>query len=460
MNRFYDYSYIHIDDGDVILDNQILTPYEAVFRFTRSCDPTMKAGTKLRLCLTSAVNADINVDDKIICLIWHTFGSDWPEAEINEAIKGMEPLPKIDLYFTKSHYEAKCAIEGNKTHIFWKGNLMSQQSIIAKSAFAFKQMFPTAFDSSEWAPEFVEALKCVSRSKVDDAWDIIEPFYVGYKKEAWKVNLKNLFLNTYKDQIKSEEDRRAEDYRSIESYQNQISQLLRQIEERDIRIRGLLASNSTEQNYQEFVDYLKMIGAEIVDYTDDGRTFTVRFKGYVDNYDYDLACDNIPSGRSYLYYELPEDEQDNIRKLYEKVFVEQKYKMLVTSNIEITPRDYRYKFVNPNAGTAANIDGLEYLQNPHLRHHNCFGNNSNDIAQALRRYDYYSVAMYLNASNRNLSFGDSTVMREMGRDIIKNRKKKMFFCPKDGQYYSFDDIIAKEDEDNGADETAGSEAAE
>lgn len=461
MNKFFDFRYNHIEDGLVETHNQTLAPFEAVFRFIKGCDKNLKEGTKLRLYLVSDLGTTLTeADEKTISLIWHCTNGEFPEEKIKELTKDMTPVAVMNKFFEAMHYTAVVARKDNETHIYYKGSLMSQSNIIIKTAFAFKQLFPTAFEGklTDWAPEFKEALIAVDKNNPDKAWDIIEPYYLEIKKSQWKINLKNLFVNTYGDQIQMEQRRVEEDYNCIDSLQKQISEYLKRIEDRNIRIRGLLASNHSEQNYIDFIEYIQTIGAEIVDFAEDSRKFTIRFKGYADNYDYDLASDNIPSLSGYLYRGIPSEEKEKMRKLYTEVFINEKYKMMITSNTEIYPRDYAFNHVNPNNGTAANVDGVEYLQNPHLRHHDCYGNNKDDIRKALQSYDYYALAMALNASNSNLSFGDPTVMEEMAQDILKNRKKKIFFCPGDGKYYSYDDLT-KEVEDNGTDES-GSEASE
>lgn len=462
MNKFFDFRYNHIEDGLVEAHNQTLAPFEAVFRFIKGCDKNLKEGTKLRLFLVNYLEATLTeADEKTISLIWHYTNGEFPEEKIKELTKDMTPVAVMNKFFEAMHYTAVVARKDNETHIYYKDSLMSQSNIIVKTAFAFKQLFPTAFEGklTEWAPEFKEALIAVDKNNLDKAWDIIEPYYLEIKKDQWKINLKNLFTNTYADQIKQEKANNESDYSHIESLREQISQYIKRIEDREIRIRGLLASNHSEQNYTDFVNYLKDVGADIVDYSDTGDQFTIRFKGYVDNFDADLAADIIPSLTGYLYSEIPSEEKENLCKVYTEVFLNEKYKMMVTSNTQIRPRDYHYlQHIDPNPGAVATIDGISYLQNPHIKHYNCYGGNGDDIIEALRRFDYYSVAVFLKASNSNVSFGDAPVMPKMSADILKNRKKKIFFCPGDGKYYSYDDII-KEGTNNGTDE-GGSETSE
>ena len=131
--------------------------------------------------------------------------------------------------------------------------------------------------------------------------------------------------------------------------------------------------------------------------------------------------------------------------VYKKTFIEEKYKLRVVSNFKLDQNQYSRQFVNPaNGNVIYEKSGKTYLCNPHLNHPNCFGNNSLDIVNAMKDYDYYSVAMFLNAANSNISFYDGTVMREMSEDIIKHREAKIFFCPEDGNDYSMDDILIKE----------------
>lgn len=461
MNKFFDFRYNHIEDGLVEIHNQTLAPFEAVFRFIKGCDKNLKEGTKLRLYLISDLEGTLpEADEKTISLIWHCTNGEFPEDKIKELTKDMTPVAVMNKFFEAMHYTALVARKDNETHIYYKGSLMSQSNIIVKAAFAFKQLFPTAFEGklTDWAPEFKEALIAVDKNNLDKAWDIIEPYYLEIKKNQWQIDLKNMFVNTYADQIKAEEQRKESDYAQIENLEKQISEYLKRIEDRNIRIRGLLASNHSEQNYVEFVEYLKTIKAEIVDFADGGSYFTIRFRGYADNYDPVTAADIIPSLRGYLYSSVPEEEKETLRKVYTKVFIDEEYKMMITSNTKVMPHDYQFVHVDPNPGTAASIDGIDYLQNPHIKHHDCYGNNRGDIRESLQRYDYYALAMMLNASNSNLSFGDPTVAEELSKDILKNRKKKIFFCPGDGKYYSYDDL-AKEVEDNGTDES-GSEASE
>lgn len=463
MNKFFDYDYLHIEDGLVDTNSPTLAPFEAIFRFLKHCDKNMKDGLRLRLNLNTSIDLTLPEDPSALTLIWHQTGSDFPEDEIKKIIGDMERISVLEQYYSAYHYTVIIARQDNVVRVFWKGTLMNQASILVRAALAFKTFFPSAFNGkpTDWAPEHEAAFIAADKdNSLDKAWAIIEPFYMEYKKAQWNTNLKNLFINTYGDQIEAEERQRDDDYKRIRDCQKSIAEYMKRIAERNIRICGLKANNSSEKNYNDFIEYLQTIGADIVDYADNGRDFTIRFKGFADNYDHDLAADVIPSKSSYLYSDFDSDDAEKLRKLYTEVFVNEKYKLLITSNINILPRDYSFRFIQPNPGTATDIDGLEYLQNPHLRHHNCYGDNSTDIYEGLQSFDYYTVAMYLNACNSNLSFGDSTVMEEMGHDLLRNKNKKMFFCPEDGRYYSFAEIVKEEKDGTGTDDPDGSETAE
>ena len=450
MHGFYESNKSHFADEKVYLQSNDFLPFEVAYRFLLAVDPTIKRDRKLSLVSddTSSVNCTEGNQPEKTYLIIHRLLSD-KKGIVEEGIKQekCESVVPIDKFLEAMHYDAKVVRKDNVTHIFWFQRIGSQPSIYIKLAFSLRILCPTLFEDGKpvFCDEFKRVMSFVDKDDYNGAWEVIDPYFVALRREQWLKDIKQMFVNSYGSQIEALKNDIERYYSAIRNLNEQISQQYKCIENTEIKIRGMLASNSTEKNYDEFIGYLKDIGGEIAEYNN-GK-MKLRFFGLIDDYDIDVARDIIPSKNGYLYDNINEENREDMRLVLSKTFLDEKYKIRVASTTTVIQSDYSYyceENYNRPSSSVYEKDGKAYLWNPHLRHYGCYGDRKSDIYEAIKKYDYYSIAMYANASNNNVGFGDNVVMPKFVSDIIKNRKTKIFYCPADGQDYSFDDIIARE----------------
>lgn len=444
----YFFEYLnHFDDGKVTVGAAGHIPFEIMYRFISKIDPTFRQDRKLLVQEDQEVHS-VEVSEPhpdTAYLIIHRLSKedkDQVEAYITE--NGYAPASILNKYLEAMHQDAKVVWKENITHIYWFSYLSSEPSIFIKLAFSLRRLCPYLFEGDMvFSDEFKNALAFIDKDNWTKLQEYIDPYFEDLRREKWQRELKTMFANTYSKQIERVEADIESQYKYVEQYTSKIREIMKQIDDLQIKARGMKMCSDASDKYDEFVGYLNDIDANILSYNN--GVITLQIRGFVDNYDPDAAANIIPTKNGYLYERVHGENVDDMMLVYKKTFIEEKYKLRVVSNFKLDQNQYSRQFVNPaNGNVIYEKSGKAYLCNPHLNHHNCFGNNSVDIVQAMKDYDYYSVAMFLNAANSNISFYDGTVMREMSEDIIKHREAKIFFCPEDGNDYSMDDILIKE----------------
>lgn len=452
MHGFFDNSQSHFADDKVYLQTNDFLPFEVAYRFLTAVDPTIRKNRKLNLISddTASVNCiEGNKPDETYLVI-HRLSSDKKtyvdEGAAQEKCEDIAPLNK---FLEAVHYDARVIRKENVTHLFWFQRISSCPSIYIKLAFSLRLLCPTLFEGDKpfFCNEWKDVMSFIDKDEYNGAWDKIQPYLIDLRKEQWLVDIKQMFVNSYDTQIERLKLSIDDFYSSIRNLNDQIAGYYKHIEDTEIRIRGMLASNSSEKQYDEFLAYLKDVQAEITGYDD--RRIQVKFFGFIDNYDIDVASDVIPSKNGYLYENINDENRDDMELVLRKTFLEEKYKIRVVSTTNLDRRNYNVhceEYEHHPSSAVYERHGKVYLYNPHLWHYDCYGDRRGDICEAIKNYDYYTVAMYANASNSNIGFGDTAVMPKFAADIIKHRTAKLFYCPADGQDYSFDDILAKEKE--------------
>lgn len=451
MHGFFDNSRSHFADDKVYLQANDFLPFEAAYRFLTAVDPTIR-NRKLNLIVddTASVNCTEGNKPDETYLVIHRLSSDKKmyvdEGATAEKCKDIVALNK---FLEATHYDARVMYRENTTHLFWFQRMSSCPSIYIKLAFSLRLLCPTLFEGDKpvFCDEWKEVMSFIDKDDYNGAWDKIEPYFVSLRKEQWLKDIKRLFVDSYGTQIERLKATVNDYYGGIRNLSEQIANYYKNIEDTEIRIRGMLASNSSEKQYDEFLAYLKDVQGEIVGY--DNRKIQIRFFGFIDNYDIEVAGDVIPSKNGYLYENINDVNKNDMELVLRKTFLEEKYKIRSVSTTNIDQQNYNVHCVeyerHPSSAVYERY-GKAYLYNPHLWHYDCYGDRRGDICEAIKNYDYYTVAMYANASNSNVGFGDTAVMPKFAADIIKHRTAKLFYCPADGQDYSFDDILAKEKE--------------
>lgn len=440
----------HFNDGLVSIEAGDHVAFEAVFRFLRNVDPTISKDKKLVVANdnTPSVSSATGTNEESAYIFIHRLSADRKE-DVAESIKkenftAIEPLAK---YLEAMHYDASVVSKENVTHVFFFQRISSSPTIYIKLAFSLRLLCPTLFEGERvFCDEFKKVMSYIDKDNYNEAWNVLDPYFAAIRQEQWQKELKNMFISSYGEQIKGLKRQVDNAYSSINELSAQMSKYYKNIEDLEIKIRGMLSGSGNEDQYEQFIQYLNDTNGEIIDY--EAGKMTVRFTGFLDDYDPQVAEDIIPSTDGYLYGNIRNENKEAMKTVMTKVFLENKYKIRVVSSTVIDQREYsihcKEYFNRPNS-KVWNYKDKCYLYNPHLWHHDCYGNDRRcDMYEAMKSYDYYSLAMFVHAANSNISFSDSTVIEEFGEDIIRHREDKIFYCPEDGNDYSFDGILIRE----------------
>jgi hypothetical protein len=87
----------------------------------------------------------------------------------------------------------------------------------------------------------------IDKDDYNGAWDVIDPYFITLRREQWLKEIKQMFVDSYGNQIEALKNDVEGYYSAIRSLNDQISQQYKCIENAEIKIRGMLASNSTEK---------------------------------------------------------------------------------------------------------------------------------------------------------------------------------------------------------------------
>ena len=200
----------------------------------------------------------------------------------------------------------------------------------------------------------------------------------------------------------------------IESYCETVRQLYLDLENQEIKLMGLEAKKNQAGADTELIDYIKGNKAVTLKKIDRGL-LTYDVDTYLMNYDLDMYNDISKNYGANIYTCLPSDVTcDDARLLYDAIFRDNTVKVRMTSRLTVgidSRNNIHYSGEStPHSDTR--------LRNPHLYHHNCFGNNKMAMIECLNLGDYVGAIATTISSVGNLNFGDPYVSSEFAADLF------------------------------------------
>lgn len=198
----------------------------------------------------------------------------------------------------------------------------------------------------------------------------------------------------------------------IEDYQRIISEYLREIRERQLKLVGVEAQLSTSGN--EFAAYFSSNKSlELVDAEDGRLTFIA--KGYFEFYDEELAKTVINNDDSAIY-ETSHDSVD-VEKLFTAIFIDHKMRLRSCAAYTLNIAEYS---VSGRDGWRFPT-GFTYFPNTHIQSYHCLGDYRESMIEALKNNDMITATELCGASVRSLNFADTTVMERLVNDLFSSR---------------------------------------
>lgn len=314
-------------------------------------------------------------------------------------IPGFEELPEIRKYY-KNKFDMKV-----KAYV----NYEDKQSIIVVydkniyHSYIPISLLPKYFPwfEIELSSEDIEFLKAFETGN--------EPYLrliqEGMEQNRASNELAGFFENMFRDQrIKIE--REIEDYDSrINNYMSQIGSFMQSRQEKLDQLNGL--SNRTVPDINAILADRPGIALNRIE--NGVICFTV--KSFLSNWDDE--CDALIND-DYTYRVVNQSKKAKIKKLFQDIFINRKYKLKIAANYYIDIRNY---VVN---GERVNYAATDHIDNPHISRWACLGQYAGLLANALKTMNFEAIFDICSASVASLNVSESPSMNYLLEKIEDN----------------------------------------
>lgn len=346
------------------------------------------------------------------------------EHNIENMLPGWHRIMKVTDFYRKV-FRVLCYINTEKRGVMIFADNMDTRKMhyLQCGIFAF---FPWYFDPSkgidEDGMELINSLREKTSEKYEACIEKIAEKY-DFRTAAIKGMLTGFELKYERLRLDSAKRDAENIMDSINSYNQEIANLLRKKRDIDVVLAGLSAKIESGESENEIMDYFisnKKLTLRNVEDT------TVEFvvKDYLEYFDSDEAFDAIKNSRSFVYSYCNDNmPKQYVKMLMQAIFVDQTlrmkfcaaYQFRIDGNIR-GQRHYSY-------GT----DCREYMPNTHIDSYACLGNYEREINMLLAEHNYIGAIDQCIASCKSLNFADYTVMSKFmeyicGRDCGVNTR--------------------------------------
>lgn len=205
-------------------------------------------------------------------------------------------------------------------------------------------------------------------------------------------------------------------YRNIKNYEETIAQYLQEKSINDIKINSLQNALSNEEKDVVLNFFIQRPCLQIIK-----RSHSALYYSIVETlefYDEEEYARSMPNHISVL----PNNCQDNYKKLLDSIFVDRKGVFRVKSDFVFT---YPAKLVAKQKGE---IEGSQYndvLPHPHLTTYACLGGNKNEINKYLEEGNWDMAIDQTIGATKNINFGDAVVVAKFLKFLKDNPTTKM-----------------------------------
>lgn len=440
---------------NIVSGNAYLGDYTFLSTLRGIVYPRMKDGESIRLYITSSNERKSVIDrytmDNSECVCeFYPDSTEWKDSKItriglhvfdsvneedNDAWLGFvenkliadrpswERLPRVTDFFRKiSGFKCICVCdqEHHNVMLYVKNLTMQRYHYMQCGILAY---LPWYFNKE--AGITPEEMEMIEGLRVKDSTNYLE----SCRKFATKLDLDTARIKKMLADIETRIDREtlenvkssiSRNRESIREWQAQISSLLSQIADLEVKYEGLqvkIASGKPSEN--SLLDFFIKNKNVIHLRTISGNAMYIQVTSYCDFFDEDLAEKTIANKNSFVYrrtsgYFSAED----IEKLMRAVFVDRTIRLRFCAEYLI---DLNRQVRARNGVSFDESFRDTYMPNPHINQYSCLGNYARIMTDYMERGDNIGAIMQCIASCGSLNFGDYTVM-EFFMDSIAGRR--------------------------------------
>lgn len=346
------------------------------------------------------------------------------EREFTSNNRGFERIEKVTKFFRKTFYSL-CYVnpDDRKVVIFIDKLNIRRMHYLQCAIFAF---LPWYFDPNAGVTEDeMELIQSLRETTPDRYMAAITKIASAYDFRSMHIrnSLKGFETLYEKRQCDSLRNNIQSYIRKIRDYNDQISNVLRNKNDAEIRLMGLeekIARLEVEDS--EIMEYFLCNTKLDLEYVD-GSELTFVVKDHLLYFDEDMAKTIIDNYNSYIYRHSRSFDREDVKKLMYAIFIDQvlKLRFCCAYTIRLGER------VTGMRGYDYNESCDTYIPNPHIDRYSCLGNYERTMNERLMENDAIGAIEQCISSCKSLNFSDSTVMevfmdRMCGRDGYKHNK--------------------------------------
>lgn len=326
----------------------------------------------------------------------------------SRAYHGFIRQPKPTIFYKKAFRLLCFTNEDMKCSVIFVNNM-------SKRAFHYIQCgicgyLPWYFTKENLTEKDVAVLTSLRSKNSDDYISALDAIAEDFDFRKMKIKSE---LDGFENKFKDEEIRQLNDSilrlrQSVEEHNHRIGDLLRDIENKNIRMLGLQCS--VQDRNSEIMEYF-LANKNIELITTRGTYIEFVAKGYLDFFDEEMAQSVINNNNSYVYrggFDTNKISIDQMKKLMTSIFVNKDMKIKTCAAYSLSVQgsasglsEYRFDGVD---------DCKNRMPNPHIQYYSCLGNYRQSMNKSLQDFDFVSAIGTCCASVRSLNFGDATVM--------------------------------------------------
>lgn len=259
-------------------------------------------------------------------------------------------------------------------------------------------------------------------------------------KALKKTNDPETIINAVVQFIQKERETKINNIQQdINNYNRQLQNLeaeytgtLKRLKDKHTTLAGVLTNNDTEKYKETIIRILKYPTVKHIATRDNAILVTV--ESPVTNY-IQTDLNRILTDRNTCdHYRI----DNKMKTVLINTFIDKKYTLICCNTLKINTAQLEYNASTPNPSA---IVGNNIYPNPHLRKHNCFGNNAPALRKAVLECDFLTIVHIFLAAVNNINFVDSTVFSGFIRDLNSNyADRKIFKNNKTNEMLTYNEV--------------------
>lgn len=344
------------------------------------------------------------------------------KSSFEEHNEGWHRLEKVTDFFRKTFY-VLCFIhpEEKKVILFIDDLDIRKLHYLQCSILAF---LPWYFNPEEGVSDIEMSLISSLREKNSENYEsCLAKIAEKYDFRSINIRQKLKGFETRFEKAEIERVRRniSDCISTINNYNTQIGNVLKEKYGYEIRLLGLEAKVEEDSGESEIMEYF-LANKSLILESVNSSSITFAVKTYLQYFDEDMADNVIRRKTSCVYHPDGTDGSryipaEDMALLMKAIFIEQKLRVRFCA---------KYRFdMNGNVEAISRADFSDseykdYMPNTHIDKYSCMGNYRQVINELLIKNDYISAIEQCIASCKSLNFGDSIVLAEFMKELYGN----------------------------------------